>query len=141
MMVRDAAPGAAGEGRRAYAAGLWLFALAGPPIGEVLMLASLGAWPITPALVWSGLPVAYLFGLIPAWVVGAVDLRLVRRGASLPSRLAIAPVLGAVAGSLPLVPLYGAGLIRGTEPLILPAVAAATALLCIGLHLVVQKFA
>lgn len=118
---------------------LWLFVLLGPPIGAVLLLMALGADPLTLPLVLSALPIAYALGLLPALLVGAVDARLRARGTALAARLGAAAMLGAVGGSLPLLPLYAASLVRGALPLILPVTAAATALICLAAGLVIER--
>ena len=118
---------------------LWLFVLLGPPIGAVLLLMALGADPLTLPLVLSALPIAYALGLLPALLVGAVDARLRARGTALAARLGAAAMLGAAGGSLPLVPLYAASLVHGALPLILPATAAATALICLAAGLVIER--
>jgi len=116
----------------------WLFVLFGPPVGAVLLLLVLGASPLTPALVLAALPVAYALGFLPALLVGALDRRLASVGRTLPTRLAAAAALGAAAGSLPLVPLYLASFVHGALPLVLPAIAAATSMICLGLHSMVE---
>lgn len=117
----------------------WLFVLLGPPIGAVLLLMALGADPLTLPLVLSALPITYALGLLPALLVGAVDARLRARGTAIAPRLGAAAMLGAVGGSLPLLPLYAASLVRGALPLILPAIAAATALICLAAGLVIER--
>lgn len=118
---------------------LWLFVLLGPPIGALLLLMALGTDPLTLPLVLSALPIAYALGLLPALLVGAIDARLRARGTPIAARLGTTAILGAVGGSLPLVPLYAASLVHGALPLILPATAAATALICLAGQLMIER--
>lgn len=118
---------------------LWLFGLLGPPIGAVLLMMALGAGPLTLPLVLSALPIAYALGLLPALLVGAVDTRLRARGAPIAARLGATAILGAVGGCLPLAPLYAASLVHGALPFILPATAAATALICLAGQLMIER--
>ncbi len=113
----------------------WSFLLIGPPIASILMLAALGASPLTPALILAGLPIAYLLGALPALIVGIVDARLAARAVTPFGRAATAGALGAVTGTFSLLPLYLTGMVHGPLPLILPAIGAVTAVLCLLLHL------
>lgn len=127
--------------RRESHASLWIFALAGPLFGEVLVLWALGAGPLTLPLLLAGLPPAYAIGLVPALLVGVLDQRLARGGVRALRRLAGVAVAGAAAGLAVLLPLYGAGLIDGADPLMLPLVTSASACLCVILVLAWERLA
>ena len=127
--------------RREGHASLWVFVLAGPLFGEVLVLWALGAGPLTLPLLLAGLPPAYAVGLVPALLVGVLDGRLARGGFTALRRLVSVAVAGAAAGLAVLLPLYGAGLIDGPDPLMLPLVTSASACLCVILVLAWERLA
>lgn len=122
-------------------ASFWAFALAGPLFGEVLVLWALGAGPLTLPLLLAGLPPAYAIGLVPALLVGVLDERLARGGFTALRRLVSVAVAGAAAGLAVLLPLYGAGLIHGADPLMLPLVTSASASFCLVLVLAWERLA
>lgn len=127
-------------GRESHAS-LWVFVLAGPLFGEVLVLWALGAGPLTLPLLLAGLPPAYAIGLVPALLVGVLDQRLARGGFTALRRLVSVAIAGAAAGLAVLLPLYGTGLIHGADPLMLPLVTSASASFCLVLVLAWERLA
>lgn len=127
-------------GRQAWpVASFWIVVLIGPPLGLLLMLLAIGAAPINVPVLLSGLVPAWFLGLLPASVVAAVDRWVELRGANIPRRLAWATLTGALTGLILLAPLYAAGLVHGFYPLILCLITALTALLCLGLHVLIFR--
>ena len=114
-------------------------ALTVPPVAAVLALSLFGAAPIGMRLIASVLPPAYALGAAPAFLGGRLDRRLARKGWTIAARLTTAALLALAAGLALLAPFYLTGRIGGAPPLLLPVAFALSALLALGLSVLVAQ--
>ncbi|MEA3537417.1 hypothetical protein [Rhizobium sp. CC-YZS058] len=84
-------------------------------------------------LLASVLAPAYLLGAVPAFLGGRLDRTLAERGATVLARLLVAALFGGGLGLVILLPLYLAGSIHGTMPLLVPAASGLAAVVTLGL--------
>lgn len=108
-------------------------AIVAPPLAAALCLRVLGAEPVGFRLLASVLAPAYLLGAVPAFLGGRLDRALVEGGASILARLSVAAHFGGGLGLVILLPLYLAGSIHGTMPLLVPAAFGLAAVVTLGL--------
>ena len=108
-------------------------AIVAPPMAAALCLRALGADPLGLRLLASGLAPAYLLGAAPAFLGGRLDRTLAERGATVLARLLVAALFGGGLGLVILLPLYLAGSIHGTMPLLVPIAFGLAAVVTLGL--------
>ncbi len=108
-------------------------AIVAPPMAAALCLRALGADPLGLRLLASGLAPAYLLGAAPAFLGGRLDRTLAEGGATALARLLVAALFGGGLGLVILLPLYLAGLVSGTIPMLVPATFCLAAVTALGL--------
>lgn len=116
-----------------------VLALATPPLAGILLMVLYGAWPIGLSLVSSILAPAWFIGAAPAFLAGRLDARLASRGWNAHLRLGVVAALAFTFGAAILAPFYVSGRIRGAEPLFIPLALGLSAVLTLGLNIVLAR--
>ena len=115
-------------------------ALLTPALAAFFLLLIFGARPLGAPLVLAALAPAYLVGFLPAFLAGRLDGLLAQRGWHAPARLATVAGIAIVAGLIVLAPLHLEGFIHGAMPLLFPLALAVSAVLALGLTLLLARF-
>ena len=106
--------------------------LVAPPLAALITMAMFGARPLGVPLVLATMAPAYLFGFVPAFLVGRLDRSLAERGWQVPARLSVAAGIAGTVGMAILAPLHFTGRLQGAMPLLFPLALAMSAVLTLG---------